>query len=846
VSASAHAGYISSSDSASPVPSSKKKIINQEDSKKSLGSITKGVRNSKDSKNESLNTKKAKITSKNTDSNKEKEEATTSIFRLKNSVKKSMDTDGSTSSKSVDSNAPLNRIMRNTSLNLTSSSSSGQASKRLVIKNLKETPKSNGDFFTKLWKSLESAVTAIHKSMPVSMSLEILYQYVENLCAEKKSSTLYSSLKQLCEEHIKSEVAKLNAPMNDQFEYLKLLNRHWQEHCSQMMMICQIFLPLDRGYVLNNPLILSIWDLSLDLFKNHIISNKIVQVRCVNGLLMLIERERSGELIDRSLVKNLLNMLYKLQLYQSIFECEFIKASEKLYAVEGVAELQLLEVPEYLRHVEKRYLEENNRLLHYLHPSSRIPLINSLEKYLIGEHIPAILQKGFDIMMDKTEGANDLKLLYQLLNKIPTGVDQLKMSFCQYIKKRGREIVINPEKDNVMIQELLDFKEKLDTTMDCWNSNEKFLHALKDSFEHFINQRPNKPAELTAKYIDNKLKSGNKEATEEELDKILDKIMVLFRFIHGKDVFEAFYKKDLAKRLLAGKSASDDAEKSMLSKLKQECGGVFTLKLEGMFKDMELSKDIMVAYEQQAKSDKESIGLNVYVLTLTHWPSYSATNVLLPPEIASLQEKFSEFYKRKYSGRNLQWQPALGNSVIKANISPGVTKEFQLSIYQSLVLLVFDNKDEMTYEEILESTKIDEVELKKTLQSLACGKITILSKTPKSLDINNTDVFRFLKDFTHKHIRIKFSHIQFKETPEENNSTNERVFQDRQYQVDAAIVRVMKMRKTLLHNLLITEIVSLLKFPIKPPDIKKRIESLIDRDYLARDEQNPNQYNYLA
>ena len=74
--------------------------------------------------------------------------------------------------------------------------------------------------------------------------------------------------------------------------------------------------------------------------------------------------------------------------------------------------------------------------------------------------------------------------------------------------------------------------------------------------------------------------------------------MVLFRFIHGKDVFEAFYKKDLAKRLLVGKSASVDAEKSMLSKLKQECGGVFTLKLEGMFKDMELSKDIMAAFEQ--------------------------------------------------------------------------------------------------------------------------------------------------------------------------------------------------------------------------------------------------------
>ena len=69
-------------------------------------------------------------------------------------------------------------------------------------------------------------------------------------------------------------------------------------------------------------------------------------------------------------------------------------------------------------------------------------------------------------------------------------------------------------------------------------------------------------------------------------------------FAIGKDVFEAFYKKDLAKRLLVGKSASVDAEKSMLSKLKQECGAAFTSKLEGMFKDMELSKDVLLHFKQ--------------------------------------------------------------------------------------------------------------------------------------------------------------------------------------------------------------------------------------------------------
>ncbi len=53
--------------------------------------------------------------------------------------------------------------------------------------------------------------------------------------------------------------------------------------------------------------------------------------------------------------------------------------------------------------------------------------------------------------------------------------------------------------------------------------------------------------------------------------------MILFRYIHGKDVFEAFYKKALAKRLLLGKSASFDSEKSMISKLKS--GNMISLSL---------------------------------------------------------------------------------------------------------------------------------------------------------------------------------------------------------------------------------------------------------------------------
>ena len=53
--------------------------------------------------------------------------------------------------------------------------------------------------------------------------------------------------------------------------------------------------------------------------------------------------------------------------------------------------------------------------------------------------------------------------------------------------------------------------------------------SMKEAFESFINIRQNKPAELIAKFVDSKLRAGNKEASEEELEKLLDKIMVIFR-----------------------------------------------------------------------------------------------------------------------------------------------------------------------------------------------------------------------------------------------------------------------------------------------------------------------------
>uniref|UniRef100_A0A8C5LS28 Cullin family profile domain-containing protein n=1 Tax=Leptobrachium leishanense TaxID=445787 RepID=A0A8C5LS28_9ANUR len=534
------------------------------------------------------------------------------------------------------------------------------------------------------------------------------------------------------------------------------------------------------------------------------LNDRMVQSKTFDGILQLIDKERSGEAVDRSLLRSLLGMLSDLQVYKESFEDRFLEETNCLYAAEGQRLLQEREIPEYLHHVNRRLEEETDRVITYLDHGTHKPLIACVEKQLLGEYLPAILQKGLKSMLDENR-VSDMTLMFQLFSRLKGGQSILLQHWGEYIKNFGSSIVVNPEKDKDMVQELFDFKDKVDHIIDvCFQKNEKFVNTMKESFENFINRRANKPAELIAKYVDSKLRSGNKEATDEELERFLDKIMIIFRFIHGKDVFEAFYKKDLAKRLLVGKSASVDSEKSMLSKLKHECGAAFTSKLEGMFKDMELSKDVMIQFKQymQNYNDPGCIDLTVNILTMGYWPTYTPMDVHLPSEMIKLQEIFKTFYLGKHSGRRLH------------------------------------------LEDIKMATAIEGSELRRTLQSLACGKARVLNKMPKSKDVEDGDKFTFNADFKHKLYRIKINQIQMKETVEEQ--VNTRVFQDRQYQIDAAIVRIMKMRKTLTRNLLVSELYNQLKFPVKPGDLKKRIESLIDRDYMERDKENSKQYHYLA
>jgi cullin-4 len=96
--------------------------------------------------------------------------------------------------------------------------------------------------------------------------------------------------------------------------------------------------------------------------------------------------------------------------------------------------------------------------------------------------------------------------------------------------------------------------------------------------------------------------------------------------------------------------------------------------------------------------------------------------------------------------------------------------------------------------------------------------------------------------------KLKINTVQFKQTVQEEQRTEEQVNIDRQYQLDAAIVRIMKSRRTITHSQLVTELFEVIgkKFVVGTHEVKKRVESLIDREYIERNTKDKDLYTYVA
>ncbi|KAL8684139.1 MAG: hypothetical protein Q9224_006580 [Gallowayella concinna] len=423
------------------------------------------------------------------------------------------------------------------------------------------------------------------------------------------------------------------------------------------------------------------------------------------------------------------------------------------------------------------------------------------------------------------------------------------------------------------VDEVLQLKDKYDHVLEkAFKADQGLQTGFTRSFSDFINGFE-RSSEYLSLFFDENMKKGIKGKTETEVDMLLDKGITLLRYISDKDMFERYYKKHLSRRLLMKRSVSMDAERQMISKMKMEVGNTFTQRIEAMFRDMSVSEDLTTAYRKRIRDlgdvDSQKAELDVNVLTATMWPldamgppnrdGEKKPTCIFPPEIDRIRQSFEKFYLDKHSGRQLTWQGNMGTADLRAYFSEMKGKkirELNVSTYCMIILLLFNDLppgDHLSYEEIQARTNIPDNELMRNLQSVAVApKTRLLVKEPMSKDVKKDDKFYFNEKFTSQFQRIKVGVVASGnkvENVDERQQTEKRVDEERGHAIEAAIVRTMKQRKELKHQQLITEVIQQLTARFSPDVnlLKKKIESLIEREYLERigDIDRPA-YRYMA
>lgn len=612
-----------------------------------------------------------------------------------------------------------------------------------------------------------------------------------------------------------------------------------------------------------------VYDLGIKLFGQEVFHKRALE-RIQLLMLDIIRKHRDGEdMVDKFLLKDLCFMMLEISkkdVYQPHFEHMFLLESRKHYNKEAALIFEAFSAPDYLRRVVNRLVEERERAIMCMDPETLSKIEDVVKATMIEQYKQRVVEKegsGCAVMLSEWR-LDDLRLVFDVLSLVPGAIDPCVDLVLNYCRTQGYEIVKDKDLDEKpleMVEKLIklqmDYKMLLDRSFSTKTSDGKLIHsepfakAVKTAFDDIVNTNSKLPEYLSL-HVDSKLKKGKTQIAESDFDILFDQVIGIFRHLREKDVFETYYKKHLAKRLLGQRSQSDEAEKSFIAKLKQEFGYQFTSKLEGMFKDMRSSREINESYKNylDMHNKKSEIDMTMQILTTGFWPVQQSFTMTVPKQFESSTRYFNEFYTDTHSGRKLTWQYHMGSADVRAN---GFEKPYELNVstIQACLLVLLNENESLSYGDFSKLTSIPAKELKLNLLALTVKSAThekVLTKDGDAKTLDATTRFSPNNEFKSKLIKVKINPVILKESKEQSQQTQGKIDEERSWLLDATIVRIMKARKALEHRDLVIETTKQLqsRFMPAPDAIKKRIENLIEREYLIRSEESRSKYLYQA
>ena len=711
---------------------------------------------------------------------------------------------------------------------------------------------------------------------------------------------IYEHLQIFIIEYITSLAAKTQIQTSD--IGLQKFNQLWTNYNISSIITSNLFNYINRIWVKTMSEktggILEIHRLTQVGWITHILDPRIGQLDHI--INTLINSERDGEVINTRLISNFIGSLLALGcetdvfcehkgalcMYSKYFETNYMANTKEYYRCRATELIQQTDTTGYMLLIADWISAENHRVNSYLHDISRAPMNTILEDTLIREfaqQMVAELPRYFTSGM-----TNEIGVLYSLMKRIDN-VQLMADMFGEYTTANGLAAIsslADDDPDKFMTAVLGVYKDSYQILKEHFKYDRLFVAAFDKAHRTFINTNaitttstknkrpPGIIAQIIGKYTDSVLRGSSKLSSvssasgaasgassstsaetgrEDDVEIHLENIISIFKYLEDKDIYQKFYSKYLAKRLISGKIISEDAENSMVSKLKSKCGIEFTSRFQTMTKDLVGSRELTAKYKSSPTGKSSAAaGFDILVLTSGSWPVQATAamgELVLPAELQKFSDAFTAFYLANSQGRKLTWMHNLSYGDLTTNYIKGSDGKrmkyvFQASGLQMVILLAFNQQETLTITDLAQATGMKSDNLTPQIELLV--KMKILKQ--KTGEESHQPAYTLNTKYSYKKIKVNINQPIKSEVAAETSDLVKGAEEDRTYTIQATIVRIMKSRNVLSHALLVGETIAQCSkyFTPKVPSIKKNIDSLIEKEYLKRSEGKRDEYTYVA
>ncbi|XP_049844915.1 cullin-5 isoform X1 [Schistocerca gregaria] len=764
--------------------------------------------------------------------------------------------------------------------------------------------------FEDKWPSMRPIILKLLQQEPVTQNeWQDLFYSVHLVCLwdEKGPPKVKDALKDDIMDFIKQAQQRVLAHQEDQ-ALLKAYIAEWRKFFTQCNYLPTPFRQLETalaGKASSSGQKKSTADesivrkLMLDSWNQSIFCD--IKQRLQDSAMKLVHAERNGEAFDSQLVigvrESYVNLCSnpedKLQIYRENFEKAYIEATEAFYRMKAPQYLQANGVQNYMRYADAKLREEQHRAQKYLEPCSGSVqvLTDCCVKVLVSTFKTTILAECAGMI--KANETEKLRLMFKLMDRVPDGIASMLKDLEDHIMSAGLADMVAAadiitQDSEKYVERLLELFHQFSVLVsDAFNDDPRFLTSRDKAYRHVVNdtqvfrlelpskqsaglksQPESKCPELLANYCDMLLRKTplSKKLTSDEIENKLRDVLLVLKYVQNKDVFMRYHKAHLTRRLILDTSADSEKEENMVEWLR-EVGmpADYVNKLARMFQDIKVSEDLNQQFKEQYRNTRGSIAdsINIKILNAGAWARGSErVTVSLPLELEDYIPEVEDFYKKKHSGRKLQWYHHMSNGTITFANNVG-RYDVDVTTFQMAVLFAWNQRpyDKIPYENLRLATELPDPELRRTLWSLvAFPKLRrqVLSYEPEvqsPKDFEENTMFWVNQEFAlvkngklQKRGKINLVGRLQLSTERSKEEDNESIVQLRILRVQEAVIKILKMRKRITNVQLQTELVDILKNMFLPSKkmIKEQIEWLIEHKYMRRDEDDINTFIYMA